>query len=180
VGLSVLHGKGSTTSITRAARTIARGATELGFFSAARLLARQLALGLRAQGRCLALPCALGLLAQRRAVGFGGSAGSTAHSRAAYGFAFGTAFELAHLLGTTDGTHGLFAVDFAFGTFGLLAVHLAFGTGADRVALGRAHRIVTQPLALRMALCLDCQFRGGSKSDKARQEGNLSHCNLKY
>jgi len=84
------------------------------------------------------------------------------------------------LFGAANRAHRFFAMDFTFGTFGLLAIHLAFGTGADWVALGRAHRIVTQPLALRMALCLDCQFGGGSKSDKARQEGNLSHCNLKY
>jgi hypothetical protein len=43
-------------------------------------------------------------------------------------------------------------VNSALGARGLLALHFTFGTSADRVANGRARRVVTLPAALRVAV----------------------------
>jgi hypothetical protein len=149
------HGQeGRTFSSARAAlgTTSGSGATEdLGFVTR-RLLTGELALGLRAEGGGLALPCALRLLAQGAAVGLGGSAGGTADGRAAHGLACRAIFLLAHILGASDAAHRLLAVDFTLGTLSGLAVHLALRSGTDGVALGRAHRVVAEPLALGVAL----------------------------
>jgi len=65
VGFSVLHSKGSTTSIARAAGAITRSTAELGLPSKTRLLAGELTFGFGAKSGRLALPSALGLLTER-------------------------------------------------------------------------------------------------------------------
>jgi hypothetical protein len=126
-------------------------------------LASQLTLGLGAQLRGLALPGTLGLLAQGRTVGLGGGAGGTADSGAADGLTSGAVLHLAHLLRASDGADGLFAVNLALSALSRLAVHLALGASTHGVALGRAHGVVTKPLALWVAL--GGHSRGGKRQD---------------
>jgi hypothetical protein len=172
VGLGGLDGEGQVAGVARAARGSSSRAAELGLLSAARLLAGQLAFGLRAQSRGLALPGALGLLAERGAVRLRGSASGTADGRAADGLALRAALELAHLLGTTDRAHGLLAVHFTLGALGLFAVHLAFRASAHRVALGRADRVIAKPFALRVALSAGGDAGGDLGGGDEAEEGN--------
>jgi hypothetical protein len=178
VGLSRLDGEGQVAGVARAARGSSSGAAELGLLSAARLLAGQLALRLGAEGRGLALPGALGLLAERGAVRLRGSAGGAAHGRAADSLAFGAALELAHLLGAAHGADRFLAVDFAFGALGLFAVHLAFRAGAHGVALGGAHGIIAEPLALRVALSANSDLGGGNHANAEKHNGGEFHLSM--
>lgn len=175
VSIGVLNGKGSAMGIARATRTVSRGTTELGLFSAARLLAGKLTLGFGAKSRGLALPGALGFLAKGGAVRFGSGAGSAAHCRAADCFARGATLQFAHLFGAAYRAHWFFAVYFALGALRLFAVHLAFRTSADGVAFCGADGIVTKPLALRVALSLDSNLRGSSESNNAGNDGEFHH-----
>jgi hypothetical protein len=143
-------GTGRAGSGARAARLVAL--TEDLVLITGGFLAGQLALGLGAELRGLALPGALGLLAQRRAVGLGGSASGTADSGSADSLASGAILHLTHFLGASHRAHGFLAVNFTLGALSGLAVHLALRASANRVALGRADRVVTQPLALGVAL----------------------------
>ena len=90
----------------------------------------------------------LGRFTERGAVGFGGSAGGTAHGRAAHSLAFRAIFHLAHFLGAAHRARRLFTVHFALGAFVRFAVHLTVGARAHRVALGRADGVVAQPFTL--------------------------------
>ena len=162
---SVFDSEGGVGAVARAARGAAAGGTEFLLFGAAGLFASELAFRLRAESGGLALPGALGLLAERSAVGFGGSAGGTADSGTAHGFASGAVFHFAHFLRATDGADGFFAVDFAFGALRGLAVHLALGASAHGVALGGADGVVAQPFALGVAG--GCHGGNGDKSKKS-------------
>jgi hypothetical protein len=150
--------------------TSSSGAAEHFALVTRRLLAGQLALRLRAQSGSLALPGALSLLAERAAVGLGGSAGGAAHGWAADSLAGGAVFFLAHVLRASDGADGFLAVHFALGTLSRLAVHLALGSGAHRVAFGGTDGIVTQPLALRVALS-----GGGHGQESNNSEYQIFH-----
>ena len=90
----------------------------------------------------------LGRFTERGAVGFGGSAGGTAHGRAAHSLAFRAIFHLAHFLGAAHRARRLFTVHFALGAFVRFAVHLTVGARAHRVALGGADGVVAEPFAL--------------------------------
>jgi hypothetical protein len=148
----VLDSEGGVAGVARAAGGVATGGTEFFLFGATGLFASKLAFGLGAQSGGLAFPGTLGLLAQRSAVGFGGSAGGSADGGTADSFTGWAVIHFAHFLGATDRADGFFAVNFTFGAFRGFAVHLAFGASAHRVAFGGAHWVVTQPLALRVAL----------------------------
>jgi len=147
-----LDGESSVTGVTRAAWAVSSRRTELFLFRAAGLFTGKLTFGFRAESGGLTFPGTLSFLAQRSAVGFRGSTGSSADGGTADSFTSWAVFHFAHLFRTTDGAHGFFTVNFAFGTFGGFAVHLALRTSADGVAFGRAHRVVAQPFALRVAL----------------------------
>jgi len=116
------------------------------------LLTLQLALGTSAVGGLDTLVVAIQLLAHRAALGLGGLAGGVALGGLADGLALGAAVLLAQLLGTSDGAHGLGAVDGALGAGHLLTLHLALGARAHWVAHGRAGGVITLPLALGVAL----------------------------
>jgi hypothetical protein len=167
VGLG--DGESGVVTDTGAARFLTPA--EGGGLVARGFLASQLALGLGAQFGGLALPGALGLLAERRAVGLGGGAGGAADGGAADSLASGAVFHFAHLLGAADGADGLLAVNLALGAFGGLAVHLAFGTSAHGVALGGAHGVIAQPLALRVALGRGGHGHGNEKKSNDRLHG---------
>jgi len=134
----------------RAALSLATTTTLLGL--AGRTLAHKLALGLGAGDGLLALPVALGGLAHGGAHSVGGLALSAAVGRRADGLALGAVLLLAQVLGAAHVALRLVAVNLALSTLSLLAVNLALRTLADRVALGRAHWVITLPSALRVAV----------------------------
>jgi len=135
------------------------------------LLALQFALGTRAGGGFSARPVALGLLAQGGAVGLRGDAGGVAFGGGADGLALRAAVLLAHVLGATNRALRLFAVHGALGAFGLLALHFALRTCANRVALGRAHRVIALPAALRVAADFQrLSRRDGEENSNSQQQ----------
>jgi len=121
----------------------------------------ELALGPRASRGLSARPAARRLFTQRRAARFRGDARRVALSRSTNRLTFGARVFLAHVLRAANRAFGLFAVHRAFGAFRLLALHLTFGTSADRVADGRAARVVTLPTANGMAILLAAWFLVG-------------------
>jgi len=80
---------------------------------------------------------------------------STAVSRGADSLALGAILLLAQVLGATNITLGLVAVDLALSTLSLLTVDLALRSLAHRVALSRAYGVITLPSALGVAVTLD-------------------------
>jgi len=80
---------------------------------------------------------------------------SAAVSGSADSFALGAVVLFAQVLGASDVTLGLVAVDLALSAFSFFAVDLALRAFADRVTLGRAHRVITLPAALRVAVTSD-------------------------
>jgi len=119
-----------------------------------RTLADQLALGLGAGDGLLALPVALGGLTHRSAHSVRSLALSTTVSRRAHSLALRAVLLLAQVLGATDIALGLITVNLALSTLSLLAVNLALRSLADRMALSRAHWVITLPSALRVAISL--------------------------
>jgi len=148
----------------RAARGSSDGDVRL-LVGAGGLVAHELTLGAGAESRLLALPLALGLLAHRSADGVGGSAGGTALSRGTHSLALGAVSLLAEVLGAANVTLGLVAVDLAGGAGGLLAVNLALRSLTYRVALSRAHWIITLPAAIRVAITLSGSHEGEGGDD---------------
>jgi len=155
--IGLQHRLGDVLGGARAAGTLGLWRRLLGL--ARRLLALQFALWLRARGRLLAFPVAFGGLAHRRAHWLRGDAAGTAVGRRAYRLALGAVVLLAHVLRAANVALRLVAVHSAFGAGSLFALDLALRALADRVALGRAHRVVALPAALRMAVCLSVEFR---------------------
>jgi len=124
----------------------------LGTLLTGGLLALELALGLGTVGGLDALVVTSELFADWLALGFGGSTGGVADSGLADGLALGAVVLLARLLGATDGTGGLLAMDSALSARGFLTLHLALGLLANGVAHSGAAGVVTLPLAVGVAL----------------------------
>jgi len=121
----------------------------------------ELALGTRASRGLGARPAARRLFTQRRAARFRGDTRRVALSRSTNRLAFRARVFLAHVLRATNAALGLFTVNRAFGALRLLALHLTFGTSADRVADGRAARVVALPAADRVTVLLATRFLVG-------------------
>jgi len=102
-------------------------------------------------------PRARRLFTERRAERFRGDARRVALSRRTDGFAFRARLLFAHVFRATNRTFGLLAVNSAFGACGLLTLHFAFRASADRMADGRARRVIALPSALGVAILL-CFF----------------------
>jgi len=115
------------------------------------LLALQFALGAGAVGGLHALLAAVQLFADRGALGLGSHAGGVAASRLAHGLALVAGVQLASVLGASNGANRSFAMNSALGAGNLLAFHFALRASAHRMADSRALRVVTHPLASRMA-----------------------------
>jgi len=168
------HGVGDVGRSTRAASTTTKdGLGLLGLTGG--LVTLELALGLGAGGGLLALPVALGLLAHGGADGLGGNTGGTAVSGRADSLALGAVVLLAHVLGATDVTLGLVAVDLALGTSSFFTLDLALGALAHGVALGGADGVVALPSALGVALGLGFKHGGahGSQKENRNEEEEL-------
>jgi len=137
------------------------------------LLALKLALRAGAGGGLGARPVALGLLAQGRALGLGGDASGVASGRGADGLALGAVTSLAHVLGAANRTLRLVAVNLALGTLELLALLLALRARADRVADGRALRVIALPAALRVALSLHLSGVGDGQNNQQQDSDGV-------
>jgi len=105
-----------------------------------------------AQSWFLTFPVTFGFLAHRSTFWFGGDTRRSAVGRRAHGFTFRTSVFFTQILGASHVTFWFVTVYFAFGTFGLFTVNLALWSFTDRVALSRAHRVITLPTTFRVTL----------------------------
>jgi len=151
----------------------ARAASRLLFRSrASRLFALQFTLGLGTVGGLGALVLAVQLFANRSTLGFRSNASSVALSRFADGFTLGATFVFTFVLGATDGADRFGAVDSALGASDFFTLHLTLGAFTNRVTYSRARRIITLPLALRMALFSN----SASNSEQNEEQSNTHDC----
>jgi len=118
-------------------------------------LADELTLRLGASNGLLALPVTLGGLTHRSTHSIGSLTLSSAVSRRANSLTLGAVLLLAQVLGAANIALGLVTVNLALRTLSLFTVDLAFRSVTDRVADCRAHRVITLPSALRVAITFD-------------------------
>ncbi len=124
----------------------------------------EFALGLSTVGGLGALLEAAELLANRLALGFRGGASGVANRGLADCLALGASLGFALISRAADGANRALAVNHALGTRSLFALHVTLGGRANRVADGRALRVVALPSTLRVALMM---MGGRSKVNKS-------------
>jgi len=115
------------------------------------LITDELTLRTSAESGLLALPVTLGLLTHRSTLGLRSSTGSSTLGWGTDGLTLGAVSSLTEILRATNIALGFITVDLTGSAWSLLAVDLALGPLTDRVALGRAGRVITLPSALRVA-----------------------------